>query len=153
MALNVAALASGIRRVFEAQEDDVAQIARKVAKAYFDYAKLAQAPPGTPVVLKGNELPVLSQALLPVMRGQFPAPQAAQAIGNAVVAFWMAPPVMTAAGGAVTVVVPQGGMAKMASVRTQSVQQAAVFMAQAMDMITRTAFVTHSPPLPSGPLF
>jgi hypothetical protein len=153
MALNVGQLRAQIQNVFDQRLESIPQIATKIAKAYQAYATAAQAPPGSPVVLKGTEYLLFEQALVSLMRGRLPAPQAAQAIGNAVTSFWMVPPVMTGSGGVVTAVVPQAAIAKMASTKVSASSQAATSLAQSLDLITRTVFVTNPSPVPPGVLF
>ena len=153
MALNVGQLRSQIQNVFDQRLESIAQIASKIARAYQAYATAAQAPPGSPVVLKGSESRLLEVALSNLMRGRLPAPQAAQALGNAVSAFWLLPPVTTGSGGVVTAVVPQAAVAKLAATKVSASSQAALSLAQALDLITRTVFVTNPPPIAPGPLF
>lgn len=153
MALNVSQLKAQIQNVFSQQLKDVSQIASKISRAYQAYAAAAQAPPGTPVILKGSESRMLELALNQIMQARLPAPAAAQALGAAIVAFWMAPPVVTAAGGVVTLVLPAPGIAKMMATNASDVSSAALSLAQSLDTITRTVFVTNQPPIAPGVLF
>lgn len=153
MALNVALLTNQIQSVFNKQLEDIGQIASQIAQAYQSYAQTAQAPPGAPVVLKGSEYRLFEVELRNLMQGQLPAPQAAQSIGRAIQAFWLAPPVQTGAGGVCTAIVPAAGIAKMASTNVKESSQAAQSLASALDTMTRTVFVTNPTPLPPGPLF
>lgn len=152
MALNVGQLAGEIRSVFNAQLESPREIASKIARAYSSYARAAQAPPGVPVTLTGSEGKFMESALVRVMEQQLPAPAAAQEIGVAVVSFWLTPPV-AAGPGVVTAVIPQAGVSKMLAVNVPTSDLAAQELAVALDIITRTAFVTAPPPNPSGVLF
>jgi hypothetical protein len=151
MALNVALLTSQIQRVFDLKLADKADIARQLASAYQVYALAAQAPTGSPVILKGNENQAMSSALQTLLRGQFPPAQASQALANAISAFWLVPPVFAGPGFA-TAILPQSAVGKMRSVRVKSAAAAASALASAFDLMTRTVFITSPPPLPSGPL-
>jgi len=153
MALNMGQLRSQIQNVFDQRLESIPQIASRIAKAYQAYATAAQAPPGSPVILKGTEYMLFEQALSNLMRSRLPAPQAAQALGNAITSFWMVPPVATSFGGVVTAVVPQAAVAKMASTKVSASSQAALSLAQSLDLITRTVVVTNPPPTPPGVLF
>lgn len=152
MPLNVGQLTNDIRGVFEAQLDSSRDIASRIARAYESYARLAQAPPGVPVVLKGSEVSLLERGLLQVMEQRLLAPAAAQTVGAAVVSFWLTPPV-AAGPGVVTAVIPQSGIAKMLGTNVSTAAQAAQSLASSLDLITRTVFVTAPPPAPSGVLF
>lgn len=153
MALNVAQLRSQIQNVFDQKLESIPQISSRIAQAYQAYAVAAQAPPGAPVILKGSESRLFEQALTSLMQGRQPAPQAAQALGNAITAFWLAPPVMTGAGGVVTAVVPAAAVAKLMSTNVKVSSQAAMSLAQSLDLMTKTVFVVNPSPLPPGPLF
>lgn len=153
MALNVGQLKSQIQAVFEQQLESKPQIASKIARAYQAYAAAAQAPPGGPMILKGSESRLFELALTNLMEGMLPAPAAAQALGSAVVGFWLLPPVLSSAGGAATAVVPAAGIAKLMATKVSDVSSAAASLAQSLDLMTKTVFVANSPPLPSGPLF
>jgi len=153
MALNVGQLRSQIQGVFDQRLESIPQIASKIARAYQAYATAAQAPPGAPVILKGSESRLLEVALSNLMQGRLPAPQAAQALGSAIASFWLVPPVTTGSGGVCTAVVPQAAVAKMAATKVSASSQAAMSLAQAFDLMTRTVIVTNPPPLPPGPLF
>jgi hypothetical protein len=153
MALNMGQLRSQIQNVFDQRLKDIPQISSKISRAYQSYATAAQAPPGVPVILKGTECLLFEQALTALMQGRFPAPQAAQALGNAIVSFWMVPPVVTGAGGVVTTVVPQAAVAKMVTTKVSASSQAALSLAQALDQLTKTVFVTNPYPIAPGVLF
>ena len=153
MALNMGQLRSQIQSVFDQKLESIPQIASKIARAYQAYATAAQAPPGAPVILKGSESRLFETALTSLMQGRLPAPQAAQALGNAIAAFWLLPPVQTGAGGVCTAVVPQAAVAKMMATKVSASSQAALSLAQSLDLMTRTVIVTNPPPLPPGPLF
>lgn len=153
MALNMGQLRSQIQNVFDQQLESIPQIASKIARAYQAYATAAQAPPGSPVILKGAESRLLESALTSLMLSRLPAPQAAQALGNAISAFWMIPPVMTTVGGVVTAVVPAAAVGKMMATKVKASSQAAMSLAQSLDLMTRTVFVVNPYPLPPGPLF
>jgi hypothetical protein len=149
----VASLTSSIQRVFDAQLTEVSDIARQIAQAYQSYAATAQAPPGAPVILKGTENRLFEVALFNLMKGQLPKPQAANAIGNAISGFWMVPPVMTGVGGVVTAVIPQAGLGRLLGVNVKDSSNAASTLAGALDVMTKTVFVTNPFPLPPGPIF
>jgi len=151
--LVIGTLTSGIQRVFDQQLSDISDIARQIAKAYQSYAATAQAPPGVPVILRGTESRLFEQALFNLMKGQLPKPQAANAIGNAISGFWMTPPVQTGAGGVVTAVIPQAGLGRLIGVNVKDSSNAASTLAQALDAMTKTVFVTNPTPLPPGPIF
>jgi len=153
MALNVSTLRSRIQRVFEDNLPDKAQIARRIARAYQEYARAAQAPPGVPVVLKGTEVRVLENGILTFLNARMPAPQAAQIIGSAITAFWLLPPVQTGAGGVVTAIVTQAGVAKLISTRVKTVPAAALALSSSLDLMTRTVFVVNPPPVSPGFIF
>jgi len=153
MALNVSQLKNQIQGVFDQKLKSVPQIASKIARAYQVYATAAQAPPGTPVILKGSESRLFEVALTQLMQGRLPAPAAAQSLGNAIVAFWLLPPVLTGAGGVVTAVIPAAAIAKMIGTKVDDSSGAAASLAQALDTMTKTVFVTNPPPLAPGPLF
>jgi hypothetical protein len=153
MALNMGQLRSQIQNVFDQKLESIPQIASKIARAYQSYATAAQAPPGAPVILKGSESRLFEMALTNLMQGRLPAPAAAQALGSAIAAFWLVPPVMTGAGGVCTAVVPQAAVAKMMATKVSASSQAALSLAQSLDLMTRTVIVTNPPPLPPGPLF
>ena len=152
MALNLASLRVQIQRVFDARLSDVAQIARRLADAYENYARAAQAPTGAPVTLKGFEKRVFATALESVLRSHSSAPQAAQAIGNAMTAFWLTPPVQFGTG-LVTAILPQAAIGKMLSTKVDSASGAAEAFAGSLDLLTKTVFVTSPTPAPSGPIF
>ena len=153
MALNVGSLTNQIQNVFDQRLEDIGQVASRIAQAYQTYAQTAQAPPGAPVILKGSEYRLFEIELRNLMKGQYPAPQAAQSIGKAIQSFWLAPPVQTGAGGVVTLVVPAAGIAKMAATNVKASGQAAQSLASALDMITKTVFVTNPYPIAPGPIF
>lgn len=153
MPLIVASLSSSIQRVFDEQLTEVRDIARRISQAYQSYASTAQAPPGAPVILKGTESKLFEVALFNLMKGQLPKPQAANAIANAISSFWMAPPVTTGAGGVVTAVIPQAGLGRLIGVNVKDSSNAASTLAQALDVMTKTVFVTNPFPLPPGPIF
>jgi len=153
MALNVAQLRSQIQSVFDQRLESIPQISSKIARAYQAYATAAQAPPGAPVILKGAESRLFELALTNLMQGRMPAPQAAQALGNAISAFWLTPPVTTSAGGVATAVIPTVAVAKMMSTNVKESSQAATSLAQSLDLMTKTVFVVNPYPLPPGPLF
>lgn len=153
MALNSAQLKNQIQSVFDQRLKDIPQIASKIARAYQSYATAAQAPPGTPVILKGSESRAFEAALIQLMQNKLPAPAAAQALANAVMAFWLLPPVTTGSGGIVTAVLPVAAIAKMAGTNVSDSSGAALSLAQSLDIMTRTVFVTNPPPLAPGVLF
>ena len=153
MALNSSQLKNQIQSVFDQQLKSVQQIASKIARAYQAYATAAQAPPGAPVVLKGSESRLLEAALVQLMQARLPAPQAAQAVGNAVSAFWLLPPVATTAGGVVTTILPAAALAKMASTKVSASSAAAQSLAQSLHLITKTVFVVNPYPIAPGVLF
>jgi hypothetical protein len=153
MALNSSQLKNQIQSVFDQQLKSVQQIASKIARAYQVYATAAQAPPGAPVILKGSEYRLLEVALVQLMQARLPAPQAAQAIGQAISAFWMMPPVTTTAGGAVTAILPAAALAKMASTKVSASSAAAQSLAQSLHLITKTVFVVNPSPIAPGVLF
>jgi len=153
MALNVASLTNQLQRIFGEQLETPREIASRIAQAYLLYAQAAQAPPGVPVILKGSEGRAFETALRTLLEGRFPPPQAANAIGNAISAFWLAPPVQTGAGGVVTAIIPQAAIGKMISTNVNDASLAARSLASALDLMTKTVFVTNPSPLPPGPLF
>ena len=153
MALNVAMLRGQIQRVFDDQLESTGEIASRIAQACQAYAQMAQAPPGAPVILKGSEKRAFENALRTLMDGRLQAPQAAQGLGNAIAAFWLVPPVQTGAGGVVTAVIPQAAVGKISSTSVDSANQAAASLANALDLMTKTVFVTNPPPVPPGTLF
>lgn len=153
MALNMGQLKNQIQSVFDQRLESIPQIASKIAKAYQSYAMAAQGPPGSPVILKGSESRLFETALTSLMQGRLPAPQAAQALGNAIASFWLIPPVQTGAGGVCTAVVPQAAVAKMMATKVSNSSQAALSLAQSLDLMTRTVIVTNPPPIAPGPLF
>ena len=153
MALNPGLLRNRIQRIFDQRLEDIAQIASQIAQAYQAYAQSAQAPPGAPVILKGSESRLFEVGLRNLIQGRLPAPQAAQAIGNAIGAFWLTPPVQTGAGGVATAIIPQAAVGKMLSTRVDSSGQAAASLAQSLDLMTKTVFVVNPSPLPPGTLF
>lgn len=153
MPLQLPALRARLDKVFNEQLESQQKIAQKIAQAYQEYAQAAIAPPGATLVFKGSEAKLVELALLTVMKGRLLPPDAAQLVGNAVMAFWLVPPVLTSAGGAVTLVVPTAGVARLQAVKANTISQAALALAQAFDLMTRTVFVTNTPPVPSGPIF
>jgi hypothetical protein len=153
MALNVGQLKSQIQGVFDQHLESKPQIASKIARAYQAYAAAAQAPPGAPVILKGSESRLFELALTNLMQGQLPAPAAAMALGNAILGFWLVPPVLTAVGGIATTVVPAAAIAKMAGTNVSDSSAAAASLAQALDLMTKTVLVVNPYPLPPGLLF
>lgn len=153
MALNVGLLRGRIQSVFDEKLEDKARVAQKLAQAYQVYARTAQAPPGAPVILKGSESRLFESALKTLLVGEFPPPQAAQAIGNAITGFWLTPPVTTGSGGVCTAIVPQAAIGKMAAIKVDSSGTAAASLASALDLMTKTVFVVNPYPLPPGPLF
>lgn len=153
MALNVAQLRNQIQAVFNQRLPDSFSIASRISRAYYIYAVAAQAPPGSPVVLKGSEPRMMEVELLRIMNSRLQGTQAAQALGRAVTAFWLTPPVMTAAGGAVTAIVVSPAVAKLSYSDSRDSMEAAMQLSQSLDMMTRTVFVTSPPPLASGVLF
>jgi len=153
MALNVGQLKNQIQNVFDQRLESIPQISSRIAQAYQAYAVAAQAPPGAPVILKGPESRLFEQALTSLMQGRLPAPSAAQVLGNAIAAFWLAPPVQTGAGGIVTAVIPASAVAKMISTKVSASSQAAQSLAQSLDLLTKTVFVVNPYPIPPGLLF
>lgn len=153
MALNMGQLKNQIQAVFDQRLASKPEIASKIARAYQSYAAAAQAPPGGPMILKGTESRLFELALTNLMQGQLPAPAAAQALGNAILGFWLVPPVLSSAGGAATALVPAAAIAKMMATSVTDSSAAAASLAQALDLMTKTVFVTNPPPLPSGLLF
>lgn len=153
MALNVTQLKSRIQGVFDQRLQSIPQIAAKIAQAYQVYATAAQAPPGSPVILKGSESRLMEVALTQLMRSRAPAPQAAQALANAVSSFWLLPPVTTGSGGVVTTILPAAAISKMQSTKVSASSAAALSLAQSLDMMTKTVFVTNPYPIPPGVLF
>jgi hypothetical protein len=153
MALNVSQLKNQIQGVFDQKLQQIPQIASKIARAYQVYATAAQAPPGAPVILKGSESRLFEVALTQLMQGRLPAPAAAQALGNAITAFWLLPPVLTGAGGVVTTIIPAAAIAKMIGTKVDDSSAAASSLAQALDTMTKTVFVTNPYPIPPGLLF
>lgn len=153
MALNVSQLKNQIQVVFDQKLESIPQIASKIAIAYQSYAMAAQAPPGSPVILRGSEYRLFEQGLVTLMKNRLPAPAAAQALGSAIATFWLFPPVLTAAGGVVTAVVPIAAIAKMMKTKVTDSSNAAASLAQSLDMVTRTVFVVNPFPVPPGVLF
>lgn len=153
MALNVAQLKNQIQGVFDQNLESIPQIASRIARAYQSYATAAQAPPGVPVILKGSESRSLETALISLMQNRLQSAAAAQALGAAVTSFWMAPPVTTGSGGAVTAVITASAIGKMASTNVGTSSQAAMSLAQSLDILTRTVLVVSPFPIPPGPLF
>jgi len=153
MALNAGALTSQLRRVFDLRLEDISRVAYQIAQAYQSYARLAQAPPGVTVLLNGSEYRLLESELRNIMQGRLASVQAAQGIGRAVQSFWLTPPAKTGAGGVVTAVVSSVAVPRLASTNVRESGRAAQSLSLALDSITRTVFVTNSPPAPSGPLF
>jgi hypothetical protein len=153
MALNSSQLKNQIQTVFDQRLKSIPQIASKIARAYQVYATAAQAPPGSPVILKGSESRILEAALTQLMQARSPAPQAAQALAQAITAFWMTPPVQTSAGGVVTAVLPAAAISKMASTKVSASSAAALSLASSLDMMTKTVFVVNPYPIAPGVLF
>lgn len=153
MPLLLPVLRTKLDKVFNERLDSAQEIAQRIAKAYQEYAQGAIAPPGAKLIFKGTESKFLELALLLTVKARYLPPQAAQTIGNAVLQFWLTPPVLTSAGGAVTVVVPAAGVSTLLGVKVDTTSQAALKLAQAFDQMTRTVFVTNAPPLPSGTIF
>ena len=153
MALNVAQLTNQIQKIFDEQIESKARIAGRIAQAYQAYSQLAQAPPGVPVILKGTEFRLFEIALRNLMEGQLPAPAAAGGIGQAITGFWLLPPVLTGAGGVCTAIIPAAAISKMAATKVKASNQAAQSLASALDLMTKTVFVTNPYPIPPGPIF
>ena len=153
MALNVAQLTNSIQGVFDKKLEDVGRVASEISQAYQSYAQLAQAPPGAPVILKGTEFRLFEVSLRNLMSGRLPPPAAANAIGQAITAFWLTPPVQTGSGGACTAIVPAAAISKMAATNVTNSSLAAQSLASSLDLMTRTVFVVNPAPLPPGPLF
>lgn len=153
MALNAALLTNQIQRVFDRKLESIPRIASEISRAYQSYAATAQAPPGTPVILKGSEFRLFEVNLRNLIQGRLPPPQAASAIGNAISSFWLTPPVATGSGGVCTAVVPAAAIGKMARTNVSDSSQAARSLARSLDLMTRTVFVVNPFPLPPGPLF
>lgn len=154
MALNVQMLRGQIQAVFDQRLESKARIAQRIANAYQQYAVLAQAPPGAPVILGGSgRSRFIENALRSLMDRQFPSGQAAQAIANGIRSFWLTPPVTTGAGGVCTSIIPEAAIGSMASTRVDSAGGAAMSLARSLDTMTKTVFVTNPTPLPPGFLF
>lgn len=153
MALNVGLLRGEIQRVFDDQLEDKSQVARRIAQAYQKYAQTAQAPPGAPVILRGSESRLFEQSLRSLLVGEFPPPQAAQAISNAIGGFWLTPPVTTGAGGVCTAIIPQAAIGKMSATKVDASSGAAASLASSLDLMTKTVFVVNPSPIPPGTLF
>jgi len=153
MALNVGQLTNQIQRVFDQRLESTSQIASQIARAYQSYASLAQAPPAAPMLLKGSEYRLFEVGLRNLMDARFPAAQAAQALGQAISAFWLLPPVLTGAGGVCTAIAPAAAISKMAATNVKASAQAAQSLASSLDLMTRTVFMTNPSPIPPGPLF
>lgn len=150
MPLQLPVLRSKLDKVFNEQLESAQEIAQRIARAYQEYAQGGIAPPGVPFVFKGTESKFLELAILLTVKARYLPPQAAQTIGNAVLQFWLAPPITTSAGGVVTAVVPAVGVGRLQAVKVDTIPQAALALAQAFDLMTRTVFVTNTPPVPSG---
>jgi hypothetical protein len=151
MPLVVGSLQSGIQRVFDQQLEDIQDIARQIAQAYQSYAATAQSPIGAPAVLKGTENRLFEIALFNLMKSQAPPPQAANQISQAITGFWLTPPV-TFGPGLVTAVIAQAGVGRLIGTNVKDSSNAAATLAQSLDVMTKTVFVTNPPPAPSGPI-
>jgi hypothetical protein len=160
MPLVMAALATELTSVFMGKPSSGADAASQVAGAYDNYCKAALAPPGLPIFTgaeKNTFQVILSLAWISVDTGD--ANITAQAIGDAIQAYWMSPPVMfvggpatglvTAVPGALSVVPAiAGALANTQNTDAVIGQQ----LATQMDIATKTVLVTYStPPPPAGP--
>lgn len=150
MPLSLPFLRTKLEKVFSEQLESGQEIAQRIARAYQEYAQQAIAPPGVPLVLTGVESKHLELAIFLIVKARYLPPQASQTIGNAVLQFWLAPPVVTSGGGVVTTVLPAAGIPKLLGTRVDTIPKAALSLAQAFDLMTRTVFVTNTPPIPSG---
>ena len=145
-------LISRIQLVFQAKSEDAERVAGDIAQAYFDYTKIALGPSGSPLIFKGTETLMLRRMLSNIMRSRLQNPMAAQMIGNAVISYWLTPPVTTATGGVVTAIVPSLGVAKLQSTHARTVSEAARSFASALHLMTSTVFIVEPVPLAPGTL-
>lgn len=130
--------------------DNSNQIASEIADIYYNYVQTALGANGDLILFKGSEKLYIKQAIITIINNRLPAASAASLLGNSVVQFWMAPPILTATGGVVTTVIPATGIAKFLGVNVNSAMQAAEELAKGMDLITKTVFFVYPNPIPPG---
>lgn len=147
MPLLKALMKQEIEQIFKAQLDDIGQIASGIANAYLNYAMPALGAVGEPIILTGNEHKLLENALKQIFKNRIDINPASQLVGNAVLSFWLAPPVNTALGGKAVICLPMPGVAKMSSVKANSTSDAADGFTEALDIMTKTVMVGGYPPL------
>jgi hypothetical protein len=148
--LLLSTLTSNIQSIFNKRLSNINQIASEIALAYQKYAMSAIGMLGEPCVLTGSEHIKLRSGLIALMRGKYPSTQAANAIGNAIQAFWLTPPILTAGGGTCVTIVTSAGIAQMTNTSVNSSGEAARALANALDTITRMTFIVYPYPLPPG---
>ena len=131
--------------IFSSLNPNISQVAADVSQAYFDYATVATGPSGTPLIIKGTESYLLRQQLYLIMSKLMPAPAAASLIVSAIQSFWLVPPMLTASGGAVTLITPIAMAAALGMIANVHgpIPVAARIMATAMHTITSAVFVTE----------
>jgi hypothetical protein len=157
--LNVTSLQSGISSVFRAQLPSGSDVAKRIADEYNKYCSMAMAPPGKPI-FKGIEKNVIRSALAACwgQAGSSPA-MVATILAQSVQAYWLAPPVMFTGGPAMGVAISMAGFAALVPAITaalsnlaNSEDSAALALATALDVATRTVLVVYSTPTPpAGP--
>lgn len=160
MPLIVSKLSADLSNVFSGYPSSGSDAANGIAMAYDNYCKNAIASPGLPIFTTSERYAfraILSSILSSAEAGN--ANILAKAFGDAVQAYWMAPPVMFSGGAATGIVTAVPGamavVSALAGVLSNTQNTAAVAgqqIAAQLDIATRTVLVTFStPPPPAGP--
>lgn len=154
MALVAKTLEISLLQMFKSQKGLSARdAAHKWARAYADYAQMAQAD-GIPPLLTGAEAVMLENSLYSVLSGPKVATPAtmAAAWASGVVSFWNAPPVFFGPGNVITaslampIILPLLTASFLNSRTTP--EAAAATMASTLDAATRTVIVLIPVPTP-----
>lgn len=160
MPLVVATLSTQLASVFKSRPSSGVEAAQKIADAYDAYCKTAVAAPGVPVFTgaeKMNFFGILSPALASADAGD--PNVVAQAFSDALMAYWMSPPVMFVGGpasGMVTVVSGYSAIVTPIAVALKNTSNTedstGMQIATQLDIATKTVLVTYTtPPPPAGP--
>jgi len=159
MPLVVVDLFNSIKSVFE----DVSQnqktsldAAKGLAGAYNSYASTAMAGVATPI-FTGAEEAIMTGTLAAVLTPMGAAATFAMALQNAILSYWLAPPVnfigthpgmVTVAPGVLTL---GASLTSVLSNPMNTIESAAQQMATLIDVATKTVIVTFFPPPPIPP--
>ena len=151
MPLVSASLQKSLLDIYKAKPKSADEAAKKLAKAYDDYAKNAMALASTPV-FTGMEVTLLEKTLRPALNVPGAPPILALAWGLGVMSYWMAPPVafVGAQAGAVTLALVQPiivpGLTACFLNLANTEETCAATMATILDAATKMILVALAPP-------